>query len=138
MKLRSLFLAGTGLLCAGTPGMAAAQQTSRAQSQSQPSMSAPAQQQSNTQQTQPPPDITDDLGDDTDSTPIVVTGVKPRGSVVGDIPPEQTLDSRDIQATGATSIDELLTALGPQVGSTRVSPRLSFSQLRRSHMGRDG
>jgi len=124
MKLRSLFLAGTGLLCAGTPEMAAAQQTAAAQTQPQPAMqpstSMPSQQQSTTQQTQPPPDITDDLGDDTgDSTPIVVTGVKPRGSVVGDIPPEQTLDSRDIQATGATSIDELLTALGPQIGSTQ-------------------
>ena len=50
---------------------------------------------------------------------IVVTGTKPRGSVFGDIPAENLLNSRDIRATGATSIAELLTALGPQLGSAR-------------------
>ena len=40
---------------------------------------------------------------------IVVTGQKPPGSVVGDIPPEKTLDSRDVRATGATNITELAT-----------------------------
>jgi len=123
MKLRSFFLAGTALLCAETPAIAAAQQTASTQSQPQPaaqaSASAQSQQQSAPQQSQPAPDPTDDLGDESDSTPIVVTGSKPRGSVVGDIPPQQTLDSRDIQATGATSIEELLTALGPQIGSTQ-------------------
>ena len=54
-----------------------------------------------------------------DGGDIVVTGQKPRGSVVGDIPPENVLASRDIRATGANSISELLTALGPQVGSAR-------------------
>ena len=43
----------------------------------------------------------------------------PRGSVVGDIPPENTLDARDVRATGATSITELLDALAPQIGSAR-------------------
>ena len=50
---------------------------------------------------------------------IIVTGQKPRGSVVGDIPPENTLSSRDIRATGATSIAELLAAIAPQTGSAR-------------------
>jgi hypothetical protein len=50
---------------------------------------------------------------------IVVVGQKPRGSVIGDIPPEDTLDARDIRATGATSISELLDALAPQIGSTQ-------------------
>src|SRR3982751_1214644 len=58
----------------------------------------------------------DDSGDEEE---IVITGAKPRGSVVGDIPPEDTLDSRDIRATGATSITELLDALAPQIGSTQ-------------------
>jgi len=49
---------------------------------------------------------------------IVVTGVR-RGAVIGDIPPENTLNSRDIRATGATSIDELLDAIAPQTGSAR-------------------
>ena len=58
----------------------------------------------------------DDLGDEEE---IVVTGARPRGSVVGDIPPENTLDARDVRATGATNITELLEALAPQIGSAR-------------------
>src|SRR5205085_3115224 len=50
---------------------------------------------------------------------IVVTGARARGSVIGDIPPENTLDARDIRATGATNINELLDALAPQIGSTQ-------------------
>ena len=53
------------------------------------------------------------------SDEIVVVGKRPRGSVIGDIPPENTLDSRDVRATGATSINELLDALAPQIGSAR-------------------
>jgi hypothetical protein len=60
---------------------------------------------------------TDDLGDEEDA--IVITGAKPAGSVIGDIPPENTLDARDVRATGATSITELLDALAPQIGSAR-------------------
>ena len=58
----------------------------------------------------------DDVGDEEE---IVVTGARPRGSVVGDIPPENTLDARDVRATGATNINELLDALAPQIGSVR-------------------
>ncbi len=50
---------------------------------------------------------------------IVVTGQKPPGSVVGDIPPEKTLDPRDVRATGATNITELLEAIAPEIGSAR-------------------
>jgi hypothetical protein len=50
---------------------------------------------------------------------IVVTGQKPPGSVVGDIPPEKTLDTRDVRATGATNITELLDAIAPEIGSAR-------------------
>lgn len=59
----------------------------------------------------------DDYGDAEQE--IVVTGQKPRGSVIGDIPAENVLDSRDIRATGATSISELLDAVAPQTGSAR-------------------
>src|SRR3982750_2578157 len=59
----------------------------------------------------------DDLGDEEEA--IVITGQKPPGSVVGDIPPENTLDTRDVRATGATNITELLDALAPQIGSSR-------------------
>ena len=54
-----------------------------------------------------------------DEEPIVITGARPRGSVIGDIPPENTLDARDIRATGATSISELLDAVSAQTGSAR-------------------
>jgi hypothetical protein len=59
----------------------------------------------------------DDIGDEEE--PIVVTGAKPRGSVVGDIPPENTLDARDVRATGATNINDLLDAIAPQIGSAQ-------------------
>ncbi len=61
----------------------------------------------------------DDYADEEDGEAIVVTGQRPRGSVIGDIPPENTLDSRDVRATGATDINELLEALAPQIGSAR-------------------
>ena len=63
-----------------------------------------------------PPTAEDDA--DADSEPIVVTGVR-RGSIVGDIPPENVLGSRDVRATGASDINELLEALAPQLGSAR-------------------
>jgi len=65
------------------------------------------------------PQPADDEFEGEDSDEIVVTGAKPRGSVIGDIPPETVLDSRDVRATGATNIDELLEALEPQIGSAR-------------------
>ena len=84
-----------------------------AQQQSPPSQrAAPAVAASGTAQ----PDV--DTGDE-EQPEIVVTGAKPRGSVVGDIPPENTLDARDVRATGATSINELLDAIAPQIGSAQ-------------------
>ncbi len=59
----------------------------------------------------------DEYGDEEEA--IVVTGAKPPGSVVGDIPPEKTLTPADVRATGATSITELLDALAPEIGSAR-------------------
>jgi hypothetical protein len=64
-------------------------------------------------QQNPPPDQ-----DDED---IVVTGQPPRGSVVGDIPPVNVLDSHDVKATGASSFDELLEAIAPDIGVARGS-----------------
>jgi hypothetical protein len=63
-----------------------------------------------------PPHMMDEFGEENE---IVITGSRPRGSVVGDIPPENTLDARDVRATGATNINELLEALAPQIGSAR-------------------
>lgn len=57
--------------------------------------------------------------DEPEATEIVVTGARERGAVIGDIPPENQLDRREIRAYGASSISELLTALSPQTASTR-------------------
>ena len=62
-----------------------------------------------------PADV-DEMGDEEE---IVVHGAKPRGSVIGDIPPEKTYDARDVRATGASNINELLDALAPEIGSAR-------------------
>lgn len=59
------------------------------------------------------------MTDEEDDGAIVVTGQRARGAALGDIPPEKTLDSRDVRATGATNINELLEALAPQIGSAR-------------------
>lgn len=50
---------------------------------------------------------------------IVVTGQRPRGSVIGDIPPAETFNPHDIRAFGANDIGELLQNLGSRVGSDR-------------------
>ena len=64
-------------------------------------------------------DPADDVDEFGDEEAIVIQGSRPRGSVIGDIPPENTLDARDIRATGATDITELLEAIAPQIGSAR-------------------
>ena len=96
MTLREALLAGVVLLA---PVQAAAQRVPRPDP-------APAR---------VDPGAVEDEGEET----IVVTGQRPRGSVVGDIPPENVLDVRDIRATGATTIAELLEAVAAQTGSAR-------------------
>jgi hypothetical protein len=54
-----------------------------------------------------------------DDEDIVVRGKPPRGSAIGDIQPETILKSRDVKATGATSFDELLDAIAPDIGVAR-------------------
>ncbi len=50
---------------------------------------------------------------------ITVIGQRDPNAVVGDIPPENQLNARDIRAYGTTSVSELLDALAPQLGSSR-------------------
>lgn len=50
---------------------------------------------------------------------VVVTGQRPRGSVIGDIPPERTLSAIDIRSYGAATVSELIQSLGAQVASGR-------------------
>lgn len=50
---------------------------------------------------------------------VVVTGTRPRGSVVVDVRPEVTLDPGDIRALGVANLTELLAAIEPQTRSAR-------------------
>ncbi|MBM3928723.1 MAG: TonB-dependent receptor, partial [Sphingomonadales bacterium] len=52
---------------------------------------------------------------------VTVIGQRERGSVPGDIPPEQVLGPADIRAYGANSLTDLLAELAPQLGSGRGS-----------------
>ncbi|MBU2151648.1 MAG: TonB-dependent receptor, partial [Alphaproteobacteria bacterium] len=54
---------------------------------------------------------------------VVTSSAKPRGSVIGDIPPEITLSPRDIRAYGVSNVSELITALAPQTSSGRGDGR---------------
>jgi hypothetical protein len=73
-----------------------------------------------TSATQPPTEaVTDDEVLDGEETEIVVTGQRQRGEVLGDIPPEITLNPREIRALGTSNVAELLQVLAPQTGSSR-------------------
>src|SRR5690348_17015338 len=97
-EARLALLLGAALVI---PAWPAAAQTAQAKS-SAPQAAAPA-------------------GQSEDEDEIVVKGKPPRGSVVGDIPPQTVLHSRDVKATGATSLDELLDAIAPDIGAARSS-----------------
>ena len=61
----------------------------------------------------PAPDADEDAGPD-----VVVEGNRlPPGSVGGDIPPEQVLGPADIRSYGVSSLNDLLTELGPETRS---------------------
>lgn len=47
---------------------------------------------------------------------IVVSVDRPRGSVIGDIPPERTFKTLDVRAVGATDVQDLLQSLGARTG----------------------
>jgi hypothetical protein len=122
MKSRPTLLAGAAFMSLATPALA--QQTAPAPPPADTSTTQapppPTQQQANTpaaqQDTTAAQAVNEDYGDEEE---IVVQGQRARGSVVGDIPPENILDSRDVRATGATSITDLLDALAPQIGSSQ-------------------
>ncbi|MEO6248838.1 MAG: TonB-dependent receptor plug domain-containing protein, partial [Sphingomicrobium sp.] len=120
MLLRSLLLVSTTLAFLETPVVA--------QEAPAPPWAVPAPSADNSAQVLPPGAIPAtgpaEAGQDNSDTgedggDIVVTGQKPRGSVIGDIPAQNVLSTRDIRATGATSITELLAAIAPQTGSAR-------------------
>jgi hypothetical protein len=110
MHYRFSLLAGAAVLF--TPTFALAQSAPA----DQPATAAPAI--TSPPATAEPAEPVDEESDDEGA--IVVTGSRSLpGSAVGDIPPENVLDSRDVRATGATNITELLDAIAPEIGSAR-------------------
>ncbi|WP_445190710.1 TonB-dependent receptor [Sphingobium sp. HWE2-09] len=61
------------------------------------------------------PPVQMDEGDE-----IVVTGQPQRGSVIGNVEPEQQLSAADVRALGVTSISELISELSPQTNGSPV------------------
>lgn len=62
---------------------------------------------------------------------IVIAGQRERGSVVGDIKPEQQFRAADIRALGVSSINDLLTELGPQLQSSSGKPPVTLLEGKR-------
>jgi hypothetical protein len=123
MKYRSTLLGSAALLCVVSPAVAQPaappSQTPAGTSAAQPAPTA-TEQPASPQTAQPDTTAAQSVGEDFgDEEPIVVQGTRARGSVVGNIPPVNVLDSRDVRATGATSINDLLDALAPQIGSSQ-------------------
>jgi hypothetical protein len=113
MNRRSTLLASAAILSLASPALAQqAQPAAPAPTPTQQPATATAAQ----QDTQAAQAVYEDYGDE---EAIVIQGTRARGSVVGDIPPENILDSRDVRATGATNINDLLDALAPQIGSAQ-------------------
>ena len=125
MDIRTTLLAGASLVIFPVSTPVEAQQGAAPSPNAAPTVSQPTGTASSPAPATPQPATTDNgagqpSADEIPEEPeIVVVGTRPRGSVVGDIPPENTLDARDVRATGATNINELLDALAPQIGSTQ-------------------
>ena len=94
-------------------------ETAFAQTASQPAAAAPV----------PAAAPTAAPGDDEEE--VVVRGQKPRGSVQGDIPPEQVLNAADVRAYGVNNISDLLDQLSPQTTSGRGGPPVMLLNGRR-------
>jgi hypothetical protein len=123
MNIRYTLLASAALVALPAVTARADAQQGQPSAQADTAAAQPASTTQPATQAAPPPADTGAGQSGVDGVPdepeIVVVGQKPRGSVVGDIPPENTLDARDVRATGATNINELLDALAPQIGSTQ-------------------
>ncbi|MCH8615107.1 TonB-dependent receptor [Sphingomonas sp. SM33] len=101
-----------------TPAFAQTQTATQSQAQTPPTEETSTQAPAQGSEQQAPPAAAPEEDPYAEGGEIVVTGVR-RGSVIGDIPPENQLGPRDIRATGATDLLELLDALAPQIGSAR-------------------
>lgn len=62
----------------------------------------------------------DSVSQDNDEDQVVVTG-KALGTVIGNIPPLDVLRARDLHATGAANLNDLLGAIAPEIGAAAGS-----------------
>ena len=113
MTYRSTLLGGAAFFCALSPAMAQPAAAPQGKAASTPTPTTTPTAQADTAAAQ---SVAEDYGDE---EPIVIQGTRSRGSAIGSIPPVNVLDSRDVRATGATSINDLLDALAPQIGSSQ-------------------
>lgn len=119
-SLRFLLLLGASSATVyAAAGAQPAAGSSSSSSSTQSSNSAPSASTSRTPLKPPSTTASATAQPDTGDEDIVVTGKPPRGSVIGDIPPVNVLSSRDVKSTGATSLDELLDAIAPDIGVAR-------------------
>jgi hypothetical protein len=114
MNSRTALLAGAAIFSLLSPAIA--QPTQATADQPAPAQPAPTAAAAQSPDSGGAAQPSDDYGDEDE---IVVQGSRPRGAAIGDIPPENTLTARDVRATGATNVNELLEALAPQIGSTQ-------------------
>lgn len=101
--------------------MAGAIQTAPTPAAPPPRQEPPPQQQPEPQEPAAPAATEEDTEGAVDLGTVNVSGVRPRGSVDSDIPPDLTLSAEEIQSYGASSISELLTYLEPVTRSSRGS-----------------
>lgn len=116
MRYPSTLLGSAAFLCIVTPATAQPAPPPAQTGDStagQPAAPSSATPQADTAAAQPAEE------DDSGEEPIIVQGTRARGSVVGDIPPENVLNTQDVRATGATNINDLLDALAPMIGSSQ-------------------
>ncbi|WP_324749685.1 TonB-dependent receptor [Sphingomonas sp. LY54] len=110
LPLALILLAGTSL----TPAFA--QEVTPVAEEPAQAVDAPAEQAAAEQEAAEEDEY---LDEEEGGEPIVVTGQRERGAVLGDIKPDLQLDRRDIRAYGASNLAELLDALAPQTASGR-------------------
>lgn len=107
MRIRSVCLSGAAAFALGIATWPAAAQGMAADGGNGAAVEAPE-------------DSEGDLSEGADDeNVIVITAGAVRGTVVSDIPPQLELTEETIASYGASSIEDLLAALGPQTGSAR-------------------
>lgn len=69
--------------------------------------------------------------DENEVEAIIVSGARPRGAALGDIPPEETFSAADVRTFGVSSMNDLLAELSPQTTSGGGGPPVVLLNGRR-------